>query len=316
MNGVNYIKSVSGNNWRLVFNDEFDGEHLSPLRWNIVDYRIKPEGMHSNIDSAYINTPENVYCSDGMLHIIATKAPSPIKVNTKKEPYNVLSGYVTTKNLFSFMRGRIEAKVRIDQHDSFWPAFWLLPQDDAYGEWPRSGEIDIFEHKGYRTNYCLSGIHWGHTWNNKGGSAFPLIDDSFDYREWHVYALEWFESYVAFYIDDRALFKTSTIRDEPLNPAAPNGPYDKPFYIIFNLAVGGDFLNEPYRLARTDNLNKGMHVDYVRVYELSDKHDNIEPIPSDDKERAPEQRTPLITNWMQYNIRNPRVMHTLRSFNR
>jgi beta-glucanase (GH16 family) len=200
---------------------------------------------------------ENANVVDGQLHIEAK-----LEVFGGK-PYT--SSRLYTKNTFSQQYGRFEAMIKLPAGDGMWPAFWLMPTNDIYGGWANSGEIDIMEARGRLPREVSSALHFGGTWpDNRYTSRRYTFPNDQTIEEFHLYAVEWDETEFRFYVND-ILYHTvtqwhNTGYDYP-------APFNQPFYIILNLAVGGGF--DGNRVPPTSLFDHPveMVVSYVRVYQ-------------------------------------------------
>jgi beta-glucanase (GH16 family) len=179
------------------------------------------------------------------------------------------SARLKTKGLFSRTYGRFEIRAKLPAGKGLWPAIWMLPEDNKYGAWAASGEIDIMEAKGSNPNAVSGTIHYGSVWPGntytEGKFEFPAGSTIEDF---HVYALEWEPEAIRWYVDGE-LYQTQTkwysgsmvkTKDSPPSPA----PFDQPFHLLINLAVGGNFDGDPIDDVKFPAV---MEVDYVRVFE-------------------------------------------------
>jgi len=203
---------------------------------------------------------ENSYVENGFLHIEAKLE------NFGGSEYT--SSKLVTKDKFSQTFGRFEARIKLPLGDGLWPAFWMMPQDNVYGGWAASGEIDIMEARGRLANEASGAIHYGGSWPNNlyqsGKQTFPYgagIDT------FHVYAVEWTETSIKWYFDDILVWEATEWSTE--GHAFP-APFDESFFMILNLAVGGHFDNH---ILPDDSIFDDpvyMIVDYVRVYQFNE----------------------------------------------
>ncbi len=241
----------------LVWSDEFDGNTLDLTKWS-----YQSGGWNgSNVQNCY--TPNNTMVSGGALQITAEYDPAYPCFNGQTD---FTSGFVQTKDVASWTYGYFEARVKVPASNSTWPAFWMSPQDDIYGPWPMSGEIDIFEIKGHDMTTSYGNAHWGNSAADRQQEKGPYVVGDAD--NWHVYAVEWSEGELKFYIDGNH-YHTINNFDEP-NATVHPGPFNIPYYLRLNVAVGGDYLEAPHNDAN-NNINQlpaTMEVDYVRVYQL------------------------------------------------
>jgi beta-glucanase (GH16 family) len=178
-------------------------------------------------------------------------------------PYT--SSRLYTKNLFFQTYGRFEAMIQLPEGEGFWPAFWLMPQDDAYGIWANSGEIDIMEARGRLPYEVSSALHFGGSWpNNTFTHETYTFSQGQSITDENLYSVEWDETEIRFYVNN-TLYHTETnwYNTGHAYPA----PFDQPFYIILNLAVGGTFDGDRVPPESIFNDPVEMVVSYVRVYQ-------------------------------------------------
>ena len=268
--------------WSLVWSDEFNGPEIDRSKWTydignwIVDQDgngIAP-GWGNNEKEYYTDSSENAFIDDGKLVIKAKQE----QVTDEFGTYDYTSAKLKTKGLFSKTYGRYEIKAKLPTGKGLWPAIWMLPEEDKYGSWAASGEIDIMESWGSRPNTVAGTIHYGEGWpNNKyTGKEFELPENR-GIDKWHTYALEWEPGELRWYVDGE-LYQTqnkwySKGKDNAANFSYP-APFDQEFYLVMNLAVGGWFDGDP---DETTKFPSQMEVDYVRVYDLK-KRDYREPV--------------------------------------
>jgi beta-glucanase (GH16 family) len=235
----------------LVWQDEFsvDGG-VDSNKWQY-DIGTGPnsDGWGNNELEYYTNRPENVKVEDGILHIIARKE------NYLGRQYT--SGRLTTKVLFSQAYGRYEARIKMPWGKGIWPAFWLLGDNVDTVSWPDCGEIDIMEYRGQDPTRIVGSVHGpGYSGGEAISKYYTLPFDRFD-NDFHVFGIEWGENYINYYVDN--------VLYNQITPADVKGPwvFNHPFYIILNLAVGGNFVGSP---DSSTTFPQEMLVDYVRVY--------------------------------------------------
>jgi beta-glucanase (GH16 family) len=245
-----------GDTLTLVWADEFDGAQLDPESWYFEEgdgsqYGIP--GWGNNELEWYL--PNSAQLENGMLVITAREEATNGK--------NYTSARINTRDRFAFRYGRIEARIRLPGGQGIWPAFWLLPQDDVYGTWAASGEIDIMEaiNLGASGGNTVHGtLHYGGEWPNNvsSGSGYEVATDAT--ADFHVYALEWDASEMRWYVDDVLYaMQNNWSTAGALFPA----PFDERFYILLNVAVGGNWPGEP---DAATVFPATMEVDWVRVY--------------------------------------------------
>jgi beta-glucanase (GH16 family) len=190
--------------------------------------------------------------------------------------------------LFAQKYGRFEFRAKLPTGQGVWPALWMMPQDDRYGAWPASGEIDIMEARGQEPNKVLGTLHFGRSWQQKAHISREFVFPAGQsFADFHVYALEWEPGEMRWYVDGKLYgtqdFWWSSSKAGGGHGVAPKSeadlkpwpaPFDQPFYIIINLAVGGQFLGNPNR---TTPFPAEMLVDYVRVYDRSNGYGPAKP---------------------------------------
>jgi beta-glucanase (GH16 family) len=242
--------------WQLVWNDEFSGGSIDPTHWTFDIGTGCPSlcGWGNNELEYYTSRTNNAYVAGGLLHIVA-----------QSESYNgssYTSAKLKTLGLFSQTYGRFEFRAKLPQGQGYWPALWMMPVNSVYGGWPASGEIDVMENNGSNPTTVLGTIHYGGVSPNQqrsSGSGYTLTGGD-SVTNFHVYELEWSSNAICWYVDNqlyvRQIYWWTSGGTYP-------APFDQPFYLIMNLAVGGNFPGNP----NGSTVFPGeMQVDYVRVY--------------------------------------------------
>ncbi|MCE7791312.1 glycoside hydrolase family 16 protein [Salipaludibacillus sp. CUR1] len=252
-------------NWQMTWNDEFDGDELDLDKWRIdigngfYNEGEWIEGWGNNELQSY--QEDNVRVEDGRLILEAREE----SVSDEHGEYNYTSGKVLTDESFSQAYGRFEASMKLPEGQGYWPAFWMMPQDDVYGGWAASGEIDIMENRGSETDKVGAAIHYGDLWPNNTYSeqsyTFPEGQSTTDFNE---YAIEWEPGEIRWYVNDE-LYSTKT--EWGTKYGEYPAPFDQEFFMILNLAVGGWYGGEP---DETTEFPGRVEVEYVRVYEDAD----------------------------------------------
>lgn len=242
--------------WRLVWADEFQQPNGSaPPATNWV-FELGGRGWGNNELQTYTDRSENVRIEDGMLVIEARKEDFAGK---DKVARHYTSGRLKTLGKQAWKYGRIEARMKLPKGQGIWPAFWMMGDDVSKVGWPRCGEIDIMENIGKEPEIVHGTIH-GPGYSGAGGiggsrkTGAPLAGD------FHLFAIEWTTNQIRWLLDGQEYFK---VTPEKL-PAGKTWVYDKPHFILLNLAVGGHWPGNPD--ASTDFPQK-LLVDYVRVYQ-------------------------------------------------
>lgn len=266
------------NLWKLVWQDEFNGTELDTTKWG---YQVGDgstygiAGWGNSEQQYYTDDGNNVSFEDGKLVITAKKNYD----SNKYQGATYTSGRIWTKGfidaseqgtpaLFTKKYGRFEAKISMPEGTGYWPAFWMMPAYDKYGGWALSGEIDIMEARGRLLNQVGGTLHYGGSWPNNKYMGDHYTEESFRITDEHVYALEWLPGVMRWYVDDILYYETRdwySKRDgNPVNYTYP-APFDQEFYLMLNLAVGGNY--DGGQLDTTLD-NRQMKIDYVRVYDL------------------------------------------------
>lgn len=269
--------------WQPTWADEFEGEKLDPKKWDFDlgnGFKIESTGAWipgwgNDELQYYTDQPSNVFVKDGMLHIRVVKESA--------EGFDYTSARLKTRQadgepLFNQKFGRFEFKAKLPTGQGIWPALWLLPQDETHGPWAASGEIDVLEARGQNPHEILGTLHYGSQWpaNKHSGETFQLPDGG-SIADFHVYAVEWEPGEIRWYFDGKQFASQSSWYSSKKTDAgggvAPRdasevepwpAPFDHPFYIVMNVAVGGKFLGNP---DATTQFPVEMVVDYVRVFE-------------------------------------------------
>lgn len=274
---------ASKGEWNLVWNDEFNGKVLDESKWSFQLGTGSQYGLDGwgNGELQYY-TKDNTSVKKGNLIIEARKED--------KEGMKYTSGRIRTMKddndiLFAPTFGRVEAKIKVPSGSGLWPAFWMLPAVDKYGVWAASGEIDIMEIIGRLPNRTYGTVHFGQSWpGNKSSGSMYMFPEGTDATDFHEYALEWEPGSLKWFVDDNLFYETSSwyALDNEGNEFEYPAPFDVPFYIVLNLAVGGGF--DDYRVPQDSDLPAKMYVDYVRVYEKKDGYnfDVKKPVPPQD----------------------------------
>ena len=240
---------------KLVWSDEFKGESLDYSKWEI---EVNAFGGGNGELQLYTDRRENVRVENGNLVIEARKDNAAI-MGTSRE---FSSGRVRTKHRGDWKYGRIEIRAKLPSGQGVWPAIWMLPTDDVYGGWARSGEIDIMEMRGQKPNVVLGTLHYGGAWpnNSHSGDEFTLESESFA-DDFHTFAVDWKEGQIDWLIDGKK-YQTQT-KWNTTDGEFP-APFDQRFHLLLNVAVGGGFLGPP---DDSTTFPQKMLVDYVRVYQ-------------------------------------------------
>lgn len=279
-------KNETPKGYHLVWSDEFNNNKIDLTKWDFQTGTGLEYGLdHWGNNELQYYTENNAFIENGNLVIEAKKE----KING--EEFSSARLRTMNKNnevLYAKTYGRIEARIKLPKDNGVWPAFWMLPATNDYDVWASSGEIDILEAKGRLPNRVYGTVHFGQSWpgnKNSGGMyKFPAGTDITDY---HVYALEWEPGKLTWLVDNNPFYETSqwwAMGRDQTEPYPYPAPYDKPFYILLNLAIGGNF--DEGVAPDSDFTPHRMYVDYVRVYEKNEPYNtNVsKPIPPRDEE--------------------------------
>ena len=238
--------------WKLIWSEEFDYTGFpDSTKWS-----YDTEGnvyQWGNNEAQYYTSgrKENAWVSDGVLRITALKEPM--------EGRSYTSARLITKGKGDWLYGRFEIRAKLPTGRGTWPAIWMLPTDWEYGDWPKSGEIDIMENVGYDPDTIVGSSpteKYNHAIGTQKNAKIACPDC---YKAFHVYALEWEEDEYRLYVDDQLYF---TFKNEGTGYEV--WPYDKRFHILLNLAIGGNWGGQK---GIDDSLFPHVfEIDYVRVY--------------------------------------------------
>lgn len=215
--------SFSQNNKAFSFVDDFKGSELNNEFWNYDLGDGCPDLCGWGNNERQIYTKENVFLRDGHLVIKASK-----------DYANYFSGKITTKSKIEFQYGTIEVKAKLPKGSGLWPAIWMLGQDIDTNTWPACGEIDIMEYVGKMPHKIHNTLHTPDSYGqskNTQISTIKNIEEGF-----HIYKTNWTKEAISFYIDNVLVYTFS-----PNDKNDKTWPFNKPFYIILNLAIGGNF---------------------------------------------------------------------------
>ena len=237
--------------YNLVFSDEFDGTTLDLSKWNI------QSGYAANQEKEYYTAGgNNIRLENGNLVITGKKEQAV-------PDRNYSSGRINSQGKGYVKYGKIEARISVPSGAGTWPAFWMMPQTNVYGGWPKSGEIDIMEHIGSDPRMTSHAVHTANKNGSLGNNWFNRqYKDSME-NKFHVYSVIWGPDDMKFYIDN---VKSVTLYRN-FTEDYKGWPFDQPFYVILNLALGGT-MGGAINDAIFDSPLE-MKVDYVRVYQTT-----------------------------------------------
>jgi beta-glucanase (GH16 family) len=245
--------------WKLVWSDEFDKPgRPDPARWGY------EEGFVRNRERQFYTRDrrENARVEDGMLVIEARKERFPIPGGDSpgRGTADYTSASLTTLGKASWTCGRIEVKAKLPTGRGMWPAIWTLGINHRQAGWPACGEIDIMENVGFDPDMIHGNIHTTSYNHVRGTNKGAKIAVPRPYDDFHVYAVEWRPDRIDFFVDKNRYF---TFTNEGKGDDV--WPYDKPQYLILNIAVGGAWGGQ--KGIDDAIFPQRMLVDYVRVYQ-------------------------------------------------
>ena len=244
--GIETDECPSGDMTTLIWQDEFDQDGAPASHWFHETVPPNNGNWWNNEQQHYTNRRVNSIVENGNLKIIA-----------KREDYqgkDYTSARMITKDRFEFQYGRVEIRAKLPVGQGTWPALWLLGENIDEVSWPRCGEIDIMEHGDGEPGLVSSSVHQananGDDYVQRGEQVIQNED-----TEFHVYRMDWTEDYLEFFVDGRRHHYVGIDQ---------NTPFHQPFFLIFNVAMGGNFVGNSID---PDFVSSEMVVDYIRVYQ-------------------------------------------------
>ncbi|BEV01911.1 glycoside hydrolase family 16 protein [Novosphingobium olei] len=288
--------AASQPDWQLVWSDEFDGTALDARHWVLADDCF---GGGNEERQCYTAREANHRVKDGVLEIIARRedhtGPAFVRSQrdsaekaaaTRTKPFT--SARLSTDGKASWLYGKVQVRARLPQGQGTWPAIWMLPEDWGYGAWARSGEIDIMEAvnlgepcatcSGGRENRVLGTIHFGgEPPRNRYISAETTIPG--DPAAFHTYEVEWDRDGMVWRVDGKDYARREPHEWHTLGSDKAGAPFDRPFHLILNLAIGGH-LPEGRNKGGVDAAGypRTMAVDWVRVWQKRGDAGNAGPV--------------------------------------
>ncbi len=235
----------SGEKAKLVWEEDFNSEVLDASKWSYQLGDGCPELCGWGNNEPQIYTRNNHELRDGKLYI-----------TVKKEDSIYTSTRITTKDKFEFKYGRVEARAKIPTGKGVWPAFWMLGANIDEVGWPLSGEIDILEYVGKEPGIIYTSLHTQDSHGNTINTRKTKIDGIEE--GFHIYAADWSPEKIEFFVDGKSVYTFS-----PGERSQEVWPFDQPFYLLLNVAVGGNFGGPEI----DDSIfPQQFVVDYIRVY--------------------------------------------------
>lgn len=284
-----------GQSYELVWSDEFDLDTVDAARWNF-ETGNGSNGWGNNEKEYYTERPENVRIDSGNLIITALKEDYM--------GFQYTSARMQTKNKAYWKYGRIEMRAKLPKGRGTWPAFWLLPQQQNYGTsyWPDNGEVDIMEYVGYAPGKVYGTVHTNK--NNGSGGISQTISYAGVENDFHVYAIDWTPDEIKWYVDD--YYYGSYQR---LNRDWHYWPFDQPFFIIINFAVGGNW-------GGAQGIDDAIfpqtyEIDYIRVYQSPISSVSNNQLKGDDITVSPNP----VNDFLIINIKNSITLPEISVYN-
>jgi len=236
---------------KLVWADEFSTDGLpDATKW---DYDVGDHGWGNNELQYYSKADlKNARIENGILTIEAKADPA--------HPKGYSSARLVTRGKATWQYGFFEIKAKLPEGVGTWPAIWMLAEENRHGGWPKNGEIDIMEHVGYDPGKVHGTVHteaFNHSIGTQKG-GFKMVENF--QSEFHIYAIDWTEDKIDFYIDGEKYFSFANTGGD-----YKEWPFNQPFHMILNIAVGGNWGGQK---GVDENIwPQKMEVDYVRVYD-------------------------------------------------
>ena len=249
--GCDSSSDSSEREWQLVWQDEFDGsagQLPDPTRWA---FDVGTDWGNAQLEYD-TDRPENASL-DGQGNLVITAR----RETFQGQPYT--SARILTRGLFEQTYGRFEARMQLPSGAGMWPAFWLLGANYETVGWPACGEIDIMEYRGQEPNIVIGSLHGpGYSGGGSRSDRFVMSGEGFN-EDFHVFAVEWTDGAIIWEVDGIP-YHTVTPRD------VPRWVFNQPFFIIVNVAVGGNFVGPPNE---STQFPQTMLIDYIRVSGVS-----------------------------------------------
>lgn len=244
----------------LVWADEFDGARLDTAVWErqVGDgtaYGL-PAGWGNEELQHYLGGDDNSFVADGLLHIVARRGGDG----------TITSARLRTLNRREVLYGRIEARIKVPAAKGMWAAFWMMPTDSPYGAWAACGEIDIMEITNL-ADAVHGTLHFGGEWpDNTSAGGHRRFEDRPLSEAFHVYGVEWTPDEIRWFVDGEQYLRLSSDDWYSAGDADnPRAPFDRPFHLVLNLAVGGHWPGPP---DEGTVFPQTMLVDWVRIWKI------------------------------------------------
>lgn len=245
---------VDEDGYQVIWQDEFDTTQIDRKKWDFQlgtgsEYGLS--GWGNNELQFYTNRSDNARIENGSLIIEARKE------TLQGQSYT--SARLVTKGLENWTYGKFEARIKLPKTRGLWPAFWMLPEENTYGSWPASGEIDIMELVGHTPEIIFGTVHFGNNSNDRNYITGEYALDSGTFADdFHIFTVEWEAEQIRWKLNG---VEYHSVTKSDLVPY--RWPFDQPFYLLLNVAVGGNWPGNP---DSSSIFPQRMVIDYVRVY--------------------------------------------------
>ena len=244
---------------QLAWSDEFNGKSLDRSKWSYDTSRNKQGWFNGELQYYAADRPDNLRIENGVLVIEGRKDPQRLRGKADWGGQQYSSAKITTKGKADFRYGFVEVRAKLPCAVGTWPAIWMMPEGNF--PWPEGGEIDIMEHVGSQPHVVHGTLHtklFNHVIHTGRGAEYPVPTSC---EAFHRYQLSWTPRAITIGVDDHAYMRVRN--DQPGGKGA--WPFDTPFYLILNLALGGNWAAPNGMDDKT--LPQRFEVDYVRVWQ-------------------------------------------------
>lgn len=241
----------------LVWSDEFNYTgHPDPLLWTYDE----GDGCNLACGCGWGNNELQYYTKDNTDNARVENGNLIIELNQAKEDGKFNSARIVSRGAGEWKYGTFEIKAKIPKGIGVWSAIWMLPSENNYGIWPRSGEIDIMENVGFAEDTIVSSVHTLNFNHGIGTHKNGKIHVDEAHEEFQIYKLTWDEKHFKVSVNDIEVFEYNRISDN-----YGDWPFDKKFYLLMNIAYGGNWGG--MKGVHPEELPAKMYIDYVRVYQ-------------------------------------------------
>lgn len=282
----NNESDLSYSDYSLKWSDEFQGNTLNKEDWNVETHEA---GWVNSELQEYVDSDENIQVEDGNLYI------KPVKNVAEDGTVTYTSGRINTKGNQAYTYGLFEVRAKVPAGQGYLPAFWMMPEDEnLYGQWPRCGEIDAMEVMGQDTRTAYGTIHYGNPHSQSQGT-YTLENGDFS-SEYHTYSCEWEPGKMKWYIDGHLYHEENDWYSATVGQGTVSypAPFDQPFYMILNLAVGGSWVGNPDATTTFDD--QAFVVDSVKAYQKDSYDENVQKPEKELNMREPDANGNYVLN--------------------